>query len=347
MAGELLVNPKTPHLARFDIESFLYVFIYLCCMCIGPNGMERPESLAPDFLYNWLHPELQTIDENVGVFKLGLLTLPTKLYRNQVTNHFTPYMSVFKECVEGIQVLFKNRETEEVTHAAVIAEFEKIRDKLPENETISAPRIPKYLPRHENNSKELQQRRISQKIKESRTPKYHVSDDPAFIKSLQHRLAKLGLSSLNSPDSSDEGTLWETDGGARAESRSPNSRTNTNDMNSVGSSSLKESTIAEEEDMATKEVTPPINTLSAKNRKNDTYTQTSSTTTEATTSADSKAIVGSRAPGRNQSVLGSRPTRIPQLPGGAGKFRSASISRETGNSRRGATSRQQDQSAKN
>ena len=130
MAGELLAYPKTPHLPRFDIESFLYVFIYLCCMCLGPNRYKKPENLAPDFLYNWLHPELQTNDENSGVFKMGLMGLPTALYRNTVTCHFTPYMSVFMETVEAIQVLFKNRESVEITHAAVIAEFSKVRDKI-------------------------------------------------------------------------------------------------------------------------------------------------------------------------------------------------------------------------
>lgn len=145
MAAELLIDPKTPHCARFDIKSFLYMFIYLCCMCLGPNGYKKLESLAPDFLYNWLHPELQTIDGNVGVFKLRLLTLSAERYRNQVTNHFTKHMGIFKECVEEIQALFKNRERVEVTHAAVIAEFEKIRDTLPEDGIIPMRKIQKQI----------------------------------------------------------------------------------------------------------------------------------------------------------------------------------------------------------
>ena len=145
MAGDLLANKDAVHIPRFDLESLFYVFIYQCCMCVGPKGDMKDESNAPDFLHTWLHPEIQKSEQDQGMIKKGMLDSSKELYHNLVTKHFTPYMRVFSECVVNIQQLFRFREQVEVTHSAMIKELQAAKRFIPSERVMQPREIPKRI----------------------------------------------------------------------------------------------------------------------------------------------------------------------------------------------------------
>ena len=177
MAEDLLANEDAVHIPRFDLESFFYVLIYQCCMCQGPKGDMKDKRSTPAFLHTWLHPEAQKSEQDQGMIKKGMLNSSKELYRKLVTNHFTPYMRMFSECIVNIQQLFRNRAQIEVTHNAIIKELQAVKKFIP-NEKVMPPR---EIARLKGVSRDRKWNRNKSEIPTSEPPPYTFTNSKTTV----------------------------------------------------------------------------------------------------------------------------------------------------------------------
>ena len=69
MLAKVLTKPDEVHTVADDLESFFYVFLYICSMFLGPNKGQKKEDL-PFYIHFWLY---QPNMVNVGVEKSTII----------------------------------------------------------------------------------------------------------------------------------------------------------------------------------------------------------------------------------------------------------------------------------
>jgi hypothetical protein len=85
MSPSLLQNIDTEgfvHLPLDDLQSFFFVFIWICVLYPGPG---QPHEHLPELLVHWV----QGTPKSIAVFKAG--NTGTVMFRATVVNNFTPY----------------------------------------------------------------------------------------------------------------------------------------------------------------------------------------------------------------------------------------------------------------
>ena len=131
MAAEILLDASTEHDFRHDLESFLYILMYICIRFVGPNGKVAPGKgkALPDFIRDWFS---STSPLSTGSAKWGMMTLPSKFFYSQFLCHFQPYFQVLKPCVNKLRKMFANRKN--ITHEMMISILKETLNRLPDED---------------------------------------------------------------------------------------------------------------------------------------------------------------------------------------------------------------------
>ncbi|KAJ6570173.1 hypothetical protein DFH09DRAFT_1313374 [Mycena vulgaris] len=130
----LLHGSSTRHKPSDDLESFLYVLIYMCVRYAGPDNAPHVDSgrtieSMEVFCADHVH-RIAT-----GRYKKHVLSAKGALERD-ILPHFTPYFEDLKPCVAGLRDAFtKNKH--KLTYDAVLDVLRQTRDVLPLVETWS------------------------------------------------------------------------------------------------------------------------------------------------------------------------------------------------------------------
>jgi hypothetical protein len=83
MAIHLLEGKKVPHIPLYDLQSFFFVFVWVCITFEGP---QMPLPKLPSVLRYWVdHPM-----EVVATYKRGQLLTDT-VFKEQLISQFTPF----------------------------------------------------------------------------------------------------------------------------------------------------------------------------------------------------------------------------------------------------------------
>ena len=106
MSHRILSDPDAPRNLADDLESFFYVFLYICTMFNGPRLGQKKENI-PFFICTWLY---EPIMEKIGQAKYAICSSPLEKFRSDIIVHVQPYFKEFIPCLEGLQQLFYRRE---------------------------------------------------------------------------------------------------------------------------------------------------------------------------------------------------------------------------------------------
>ncbi|KAJ7120471.1 hypothetical protein C8R43DRAFT_82309 [Mycena crocata] len=110
------------HEPKHDLESFLYVFIWICWHYAGPCNTERSnfDIHATESLMSWVTGSYETI----GRYKRDLME-HVEDWERIILHHFAPYFEPLKPCLTAWRQLLVEKR---LTHDAVLA---VLRDALP------------------------------------------------------------------------------------------------------------------------------------------------------------------------------------------------------------------------
>ncbi|KAJ7086101.1 hypothetical protein B0H15DRAFT_887162, partial [Mycena belliarum] len=128
----LMHGSSTRHKPSDDLESFLYVLIYICIRYAGPNNSPRAD--AGETLQGMpiFHPSDSGSAHDDGRYKKHVLSARGALERD-VFPHFSPYFDDLKPCVAALRDAYaKNRQ--KLTYDAMLDVLRATRDALPATE---------------------------------------------------------------------------------------------------------------------------------------------------------------------------------------------------------------------
>ncbi|KAJ6449718.1 hypothetical protein C8R47DRAFT_1230544 [Mycena vitilis] len=102
------------HEARHDLESLLYVLLWVCIHYAGPCNVERQNfDIHNSYLKAWVRGESY---DTIGVWKFGIMGhLP--FWRNYMLDNFAPYFEPLKPCASAWRQLWADSK---LTHDAVL-----------------------------------------------------------------------------------------------------------------------------------------------------------------------------------------------------------------------------------
>ncbi|KAK7042389.1 hypothetical protein R3P38DRAFT_2511725 [Favolaschia claudopus] len=133
MAVEVLLKgEKLPqHLPRHDLESFLYVLIWICAHYAGPKGVVRQDfKIYHSSLKDWVNG---TSYENVGKSK-GWSMVDDDAWED-VLSSFAPYFEPLKTCATAWRKLFCDKQ---LNYEEVLQMLQTAIDSLDDSETWSS-----------------------------------------------------------------------------------------------------------------------------------------------------------------------------------------------------------------
>ncbi|KAL1741510.1 hypothetical protein HDZ31DRAFT_66854 [Schizophyllum fasciatum] len=133
VAADLLVSPTLiKPMPYHDLQSFLYLIIWICIWHCGPGGELRNFILKGSMIEDWLH-----IDEHiVGASKNAILSLKPKgsdVFNNFVSETFDEYFKDFKHCVCDLREVIMRLEPRP-NHTEVIEVLDKHIPKIAKRE---------------------------------------------------------------------------------------------------------------------------------------------------------------------------------------------------------------------
>ncbi|KAJ7177924.1 hypothetical protein C8R46DRAFT_1346203 [Mycena filopes] len=120
------------HEPHHDLESLLYVFIWICIHYAGPNNSERQNFDIHDSpLKGWVEGPTY---EDIGLTKYSSMSAP-KFWERNVLRSFAPYFEPLKPCASAWRELFAN---DTLDHAAVLNVLQDALSTLEDPEQWSA-----------------------------------------------------------------------------------------------------------------------------------------------------------------------------------------------------------------
>ncbi|KAJ7165000.1 hypothetical protein C8R46DRAFT_1097851 [Mycena filopes] len=134
MAVDVLVfgGELPEHEPHHDLESLLYVLLWVCVHYAGPNDVERQNfDVRTSGLKHWVSG---TSYEGIGMSK-GYVMKDDALWVRDVLKTFAPYFEPLKPCVSAWRKLFVDKA---LTYPAVIAVLQAAFAALPDKEVWSA-----------------------------------------------------------------------------------------------------------------------------------------------------------------------------------------------------------------
>ncbi|KZT22979.1 hypothetical protein NEOLEDRAFT_1137056 [Neolentinus lepideus HHB14362 ss-1] len=136
MAVDLLRGwGNVQHKPEWDLESLLYVTIWICIFYDGPNNMARNLAVKGTPLAAWTQGEFLTISS----CKVGSMG-----YNWDITvGWFSEYFEDLKPCISEWRDLFFDKPASHRTHAVVLSILDKTYDQLPD---VEAPVAAKDAP---------------------------------------------------------------------------------------------------------------------------------------------------------------------------------------------------------
>ncbi|KZT22981.1 hypothetical protein NEOLEDRAFT_1070149 [Neolentinus lepideus HHB14362 ss-1] len=127
MAVDLLLGwGNVQHKPEWDLESLLYVTIWICVFYDGPNNMAASWAVRDTPLAVWTQGEFNTISNH----KAGCMGRNWK----STLMWFTSYFEDLKPCISEWRDLFFDKPASYQTHAAVLSILDKTYDQLPDVE---------------------------------------------------------------------------------------------------------------------------------------------------------------------------------------------------------------------
>lgn len=97
-----MLNAETQHKPRHDLESILYVLVYICCLYCGPNDTLKRGTI-PEFLVYWLYTESRAHFTDKHTF----LTIDGPTFFFQYTSQFADYFKDFAGIVDQLRRVFR------------------------------------------------------------------------------------------------------------------------------------------------------------------------------------------------------------------------------------------------
>ena len=113
-------NGTVAHSASDDIESLVYVLVWMCVLYASPGVLRKDKHVTQTVLKPWVMVSLITDVVNLGVHKVGL-----KIHPRTVTDEFTLFFKPL--CLTVSRLLTKLRELSPTDH---IHNYQAIRDIL-------------------------------------------------------------------------------------------------------------------------------------------------------------------------------------------------------------------------
>lgn len=140
MAYAILRNHKTEHNEHHDLESFFYVFIYVCVLFNGPNGSLEKRCRLPKFMKYWMTLPYK----EAGTIKIGLIHNPEDGLPAEIADSFTSY---FKNML-GVAEKLRKACAQNAGHDEFIAILRDCLDGLPETDPVPGPLPPDNYKRY-------------------------------------------------------------------------------------------------------------------------------------------------------------------------------------------------------
>ncbi|KAJ6481743.1 hypothetical protein C8R45DRAFT_831406 [Mycena sanguinolenta] len=134
MSTEVLIKGEqlSQHEPRHDLESLLYVLIWVCLHYAGPGNVERHNfDINYSNLRSWVHGETFM---SIGVFKRGIM-LDDELWESLVLDSFAPYFEPLKSCASVWRELYQGKT---LTYTAVLEVLKAALSSLSDQEDWSA-----------------------------------------------------------------------------------------------------------------------------------------------------------------------------------------------------------------
>ncbi|KAL1755816.1 hypothetical protein FB107DRAFT_274541 [Schizophyllum commune] len=141
-ASDLLTKGKfRAFKAHYDLQSVLYLLIWICCCYSGPNGQLRKFKIMKTELAGWL-----AIDEySVGSNKSTVMSLSNVTFGNFMQDTFDKYFNMLQSCVwELRQVIMAD--SVDAPFAEVIQIFNKYIPKIRKKENLGPLPAPAVNP---------------------------------------------------------------------------------------------------------------------------------------------------------------------------------------------------------
>lgn len=98
MAMEAFHNQNFVHKPQHDLESILYVILYICTFFPGPGLPSLPTLAATHYTPIWAWFNTNEMKQNISYLKLGHL----ECYDTAILPHFTPYWHDFAPFVKDL-----------------------------------------------------------------------------------------------------------------------------------------------------------------------------------------------------------------------------------------------------
>ena len=96
-------NYKKPD-EKDDLESIMYILIYMAVMYTGPNNMQRLAKDIPKFLQEWFNLDSTELMRS----KVGMVHSPDAVFEQLYLCHFTPYFEFLKPGIDYVSVEDRN-----------------------------------------------------------------------------------------------------------------------------------------------------------------------------------------------------------------------------------------------
>ncbi|KAF5317516.1 hypothetical protein D9619_013202 [Psilocybe cf. subviscida] len=127
-----------PHEPCHDLESFIYVLVWICICYAGPNNTPRKGfTFKNKELDVWAGNSPSSLTfSNIGNIKVATFCC-TGIFESQVLAHIHPYFDSLKPCLYDLQSLIQKqtlRRIPPITHEMIETVLKKHMDQLPETE---------------------------------------------------------------------------------------------------------------------------------------------------------------------------------------------------------------------
>lgn len=127
MAIDLLEDATLPHKPEWDLESFLYVLIWICVFYIGPCDRAKRIDIKETELKTWVEGDFTSI------WKAKMSCMRLDPIWKLLVKDFNPYFNEIKPCIDEWRGLCNNPGLAP-THDRVLAVLQNAYDKLPDDE---------------------------------------------------------------------------------------------------------------------------------------------------------------------------------------------------------------------
>ncbi|EPQ53232.1 hypothetical protein GLOTRDRAFT_131507 [Gloeophyllum trabeum ATCC 11539] len=129
MAIELLAfgdKYELTYTPEWDLESYFYVFVWICVLYDGPNNSKRDINFEETMLRHWTNGDFET----VGVRKSA--AVKDGIFWRRLIAEVSPYFEELKPCLERWRGLLFDSESK--THRAVLSVLDEVYESLPDQE---------------------------------------------------------------------------------------------------------------------------------------------------------------------------------------------------------------------